>query len=306
MSSPTSTTFRISETHAETVFRILQFDLLTFVEAARRCGGSTVSPTFAYLSKEEIATVQNYSTENGAKLKLKSVGSGGQCFVYPLRPHESVATAVEGDIIDWNRNRTGKRLSPLNPLRSADVDSDEGVVQPDCQFMAGRRTHNSPNFVLETNYHAVAPVRAFLDRLNAYFTNTRDVMVVMGVNIYNERVDGTFAAVAILLARTDAHHGELLQLTSFGSAPIQAQARMAWELGTGALMTGVGVVGYPPCDAAHAGHGAYFIELPQPLMLARNVVPPLVFHDGHLPGPDPLQISLFEVQSTIAEAFRLG
>jgi len=152
-----------------------------------------------------------------------------------LGPHEAASRFFDSRITLWNNLRY-----PLDLLGERPVNlQNRGLYQPDSSFQVENRGHSSPNAVVETHFHSNTSISEFNVELRNYIDFTPDVMIVVGVKIYNRQLSGQFSAVFVVYERDVAtNRSQLTRLISFGTSILHHNALTSWEESTGGNVIG--------------------------------------------------------------------
>lgn len=135
-------------------------------------------------------------------------------------PHDAVRCEVIGQVGAF-------ALRTQNIVRGSGGDvmvvTQHGSTrrQPDCTLRPSRRTgiqDSRPRVVVETDYKTRTS-RWLVEWCRGYFA-VDCVRSVIGIKFFERRVDGTFAALALQYGRDENGAVQLLQVQSFGTAPI--------------------------------------------------------------------------------------
>jgi hypothetical protein len=192
------------------------------------------------LSLLEVLRVKNKL--ESAKVKFRIRFDGERLRVsHPSTIHEAASGFFDSNIVVWNLHVGGNFNTPLESLRSADLQLlNGGLYEPDSSFQVRGRFHPSPNAILEVDYHSGLTITQFTADLKTYIERTPDVMLSMGVKLYDRLANGSFAALFVAYQRdVITNSAEILHLISFGTANLHHAALTAWRTLTVHNVSGV-------------------------------------------------------------------
>lgn len=279
----------------------LGFNLDTFMNTVY-AGGDTNSPILPHLTQSQQDELDAYIQLKGYRLLIKPTPIG-PFLSAPTATHKSVGGAVSYQIQTHNITISGNNSLPMRMGGTARTTVNGLSYLPDTRFQVKNRLHDSPNFVLETHYRSSETVGDFHTRLTSYISNTVDIMVALGIIVYNRDQNGLFAAVAVVYERNN-NAAVLTHNASFGTRAMDPEYLVVWNAATGqATLHGVGVLGFPPCDDQTQFQVPYVLPLPQDLMLAINFGPPFLFNHGQQPNNVAFGLSLYNVQIHVSDSF---
>jgi len=260
--------------------------------------------------------LEKYAAAKGYKVRLKYDPRGSYLQV-PYDVHETPAAHFTVAVGINNYNRTNGMLSPVKCQGTGNTRIHNAVNQPDLKTSVKNRTHDSPNFMLETRFRNGQSDPQFHTRLLSFFAGAADVMLVVGISIGNRNPHGLFEALIVVYGRDHANLPVVLYNVSFGTAEvatgniwdeaIQAALALINPAAVVPAMVGVGVGG-PACTAEMGGEDPYLITLPQDLMLCVNWTWPYQYslapEYGLMEGHD-YTVNLYSLQVDLNEELPL-
>jgi len=153
-------------------------------------------------------------------------------YEYLVGSHGRVQAAVCFQLTDFNEkvanNSFGVAMVVTLDLGSADARATDAAMEPHGlprrPVGQGMTAHDDsyPTFVVEA---AAAETVSSLHNLAPTFFNARTtIQVYLAVKVWEQRDDGTFAALALLYLRSSRTPISPVQAISFGTGPIHANA----------------------------------------------------------------------------------
>jgi len=292
MSSPSSITYRPSDGGID----FYNFDW----NYARSIGWHK----FENATRMDFDRLELWKEERGMKFRCHYFD--GEIFIkFPTNVHESVVQSFYA-VRDYNSLVSGgaTKNSPIKHSGSGnEYLMGDFVQQPDYSCTVfGRK---SKNLVVEVGFSQTNT--DLVRHLKNYIKFTDDVMIAIGISIYNLNAAGNAAMVFMAFERLAENVEIATKLISFGTAPLQSQARQNLETLCGRAVEGVGV-GDIPCDREHVDN--YLVPIPYNYLLNVDnmgliLFQPLVLPPGMVSPPD-FVINLVEMQEDIMNGLRTG
>lgn len=252
------------------------------------------------ISPEEYETLVSYFDSNQVKVRVARLDDDAFIKI-PHLPHESPSSSFMSEVKRYNNSRTSDLDIPLMGWGSTNVNLIPGhgsYFVPDFAFGVAPRLHPSPNAVGEIHYRSGLTIREVISKLRRYITHTVDVMISIGIFVF-EPEDGRFAAVFVAFQRNLAAPNAQpipLQNVSFGTGAVDNESSLSLQMEVGMALTGVGAGG-PACD----GNNEYEVNLPENLLLCLDNFGMTLAIDV---GNGMVPVRLFVVQRGITRAFQ--
>jgi len=253
--------FRLFDMSATAFCDFLGFNLDSFVDQCRD-GGLVNSPLFNYPTDDQMGELMAHMNLKGYKLRFKS-SDRKAFFVYPTNTHEAVASNLTWFFSNINHNRSFHSNLPMRVFGTGGQHMLTGRLnQPDLCTQVLNRTHQSANMVQETHYRSSQSMTLYHERLRNFILDTQNIMMAIGIKVYDFDEHGSFAAIIIVYERTADNQAQITHNVSFGSMAPTAHEIAEWEDETpGIPLTGIGITGYPVCSADTQNHPIYMLPL---------------------------------------------